>query len=103
MKKIIIISLLLTFQLSAQNEPVITPIQWQGLDTLSKYYTGKGTACRAPTTETMVFENKKEEILGKLIEDPRVLFSTYFGGNGYDCSYGLAVDSKDYVDKAINK
>ncbi|MFC2131687.1 SBBP repeat-containing protein [Bacteroidota bacterium] len=112
MRKIIIIFYILSLQLSAQNEPVTTPIQWEGLDTLSKYYTSKGTACRAhaenentgkgtlqcaPTTEPMVFENKEEEILGKLIEDPRVVFSTYFGGNGYDCSYGLAVDSKDFI------
>jgi len=52
--------LLSVIQLSAQNGPLITPIHWQGLDTLSKFYqhirenTGKGTLQCAPTALNII-------------------------------------------------
>ncbi len=98
------LSLLILFSipLFAQTSlPITTPIEWKGLDTLSKFYQfeqfkKRYSPKKDSNEETRIpFKKDGEDGILDLITDPRVVYSSYFGGNGYDCSYGIAVDSKD--------
>ena len=80
---------------SQNNIPITTPIKWEGMDTLSKFYQFEQfkKMNKIDENKTLVKDTKNSVL--DLITDPRVIYSSYFGGNGYDCSYGIAVDSKD--------
>ncbi len=72
--------------------PVTTPARLGGIDTLTKM--ARLDALRA---DRMQYKEGTDKTQGTLIDDPRVIFSTYCGGNGYDCGNSLAVDSRGDV------
>ncbi len=100
----ILISLLILFSIPLFPQtslPIATPIEWKGLDTLSKFYHFEQFkkqhqhAISENENSRIPFKKDGNDNILDLITDPRVVYSSYFGGNGYDCSYGIAVDSKD--------
>lgn len=99
--QIILSLLLLNSSFDLHSQPITTPIKWEGLDTLSKFYQFEQFKKQHQSPDItkeksgIPFRKDGQDGLLDLITDPRVLYSSYFGGNGYDCSYGIAVDSKD--------
>jgi len=87
----LIISLLLPLCSSYGSPPVSTPARFGGLDTLTK--AARLDSRRAENERLKPSKFGGNMTQGTLIEDPRVIFSTYCGGNGYDCGNSLAVDS----------
>jgi len=110
--------LLLVISNSLTSQPITTPIKWEGLDTLSKFYrtekmkknppapfskggkqdsgptfrNGGKEECKIPFQK-----HREDELLGEPISDPRVVFSTYVGGNGYDCGNSVSYDSQENI------
>jgi predicted SpoU family rRNA methylase len=76
------------------NSPIMTPSDLGDFDKLSKFTL---RTLNGKSNENLSRKKNQNHILGTIIEDPRVVFSTYCGGNGYDCGNSLAVDSKGDV------
>lgn len=82
------------FGQTLSNSPIMTPSDLGDFDKLSKFTL---RTLNGKTNENLLRKKNQDQILGTIIDDPRVVFSTYCGGNGYDCGNSLAVDSKGDV------
>ncbi|MGE5481157.1 MAG: T9SS type A sorting domain-containing protein [Chloroflexota bacterium] len=95
----IVLAVILLTALSANaqvnDKPLRQPAFLGGIDSASKNFIRQENANRH---KSKAYENQ-DRLQGTLIEDPRVIFSTYLGGNGYDCGNSLSVtqDSGVYV------
>ncbi len=90
MKKVIILIMLCVISRLYSREPVQEPAYLGSLDTMSKTY-------RLEKLRYKAKQRNQNQIQGEIITDPRVVFSTYISGNGYDCGNSVAVDSKGNV------
>jgi predicted SpoU family rRNA methylase len=91
--KYVIIILALAFSHSTHAQPITTPADFGEIDRDFKF-----PAPRQTEGEVRPYEKiKRDRTLENIISDPRVVFSTYFGGNGYDCGYGLTSDSQGNI------
>ncbi|MFP4529243.1 MAG: SBBP repeat-containing protein, partial [Candidatus Kapaibacterium sp.] len=91
--KTMLVIFFLAIASAAYAQPITTPADFGEFDRYSKF-----SAPGQPDREVRPYEKiKSDRTLENIISDPRVVFSTYFGGNGYDCGYGLTSDSQGNI------